>query len=85
MYEAANHKLIGAIRELAEQHSIAAPDGQLEVDTLHVDALYTHTKHTLTAYTHITNFVHRHMVHVIIDRLTEGILIHTIHMCINRL
>lgn len=33
VYEAANHRLIGAIRELAEQHSIAAPDGQLEVDT----------------------------------------------------
>lgn len=46
VYEAANHRLIGAIRELAEQHSIAGPDGQLQVDTLHVDAHYTHTKHT---------------------------------------
>lgn len=41
-----NHRLIGAIRELAEQHSIAAPDGQLEVDTLHVDTHCTYTKHT---------------------------------------
>lgn len=65
VYEAANHRLIGAIRELAEQHSIAAPDGQLEVDTLHVDShshiqnthKHTHTlhiymKHTLCKQTH---------------------------------
>lgn len=57
VYEAANHRLIGAIRELAEPHSIAAPDGQLDVDTLHVDAHYTHTKHTHahTAYIHKTH------------------------------
>ena len=78
MYEAANHRLIGAIRALAEQHSIAAPDGQLEVDTLH-------TYKTHTAYIHKTRFVHRHMVYINIDRLTEGILIHTIHTCINSL
>ena len=53
VYEAANHRLIGAIRELAEQHSIAAPDGQLEVDTLHVEAHYTHTNtHTHMQKTH---------------------------------
>lgn len=43
VYEAANHRLIGAIRELAVQHSIAAPDGQREVDTLHVDTCIQNT------------------------------------------
>lgn len=59
VYEAANHRLIGAIRELAEQHSIAAPDGQLDVDTLHVDAHYTHTKHTHThtKHTHTQTYI----------------------------
>lgn len=28
-----HHRLVGAIRVLAEEHSIEAPDGQLEVDT----------------------------------------------------
>lgn len=36
VYEAANHRLIGDIRELAEHRSIAAPYGQLEADTWHV-------------------------------------------------
>lgn len=81
MYEAANHRLIGAIRELAEQHSIAAPDGQLEVDTLHVDAHYTQKTHT--SYIHKTHTLYTDTWCTLI--LTEGILIHTIHTCINRL
>lgn len=48
MYEAANHRLIGAIRVLAEHNHIAAPDGQLEVDATHVHAYKTHTH----AHTH---------------------------------
>lgn len=45
--EAANHRLIGAIRVLAEHNHIAAPDGQLEVDTTHAHDCKTHT------YTHV--------------------------------
>lgn len=62
VYEAANHRLIGAIRELAEQHSIAAPDGQLEVDTLHVDTHKTH-RHTLHSYIKHTLCTHTHGAH----------------------
>lgn len=53
VYEAANHRLIGAIRLLAEHNHIAAPDGQLEVDTMHAHAYKTHT-YTYT-YMHKTN------------------------------
>lgn len=71
MYEAANHRLIGAISELAEAaHSIAAPDGQPEVNSQH--AHFIHTR---------THFTRGHMERINADRLTEGILIPTIHTC----
>lgn len=48
LYETANHRLIGAISALAEQHNIAAPDGQLEVDgmDMHIKHIHTHLIHT---------------------------------------
>lgn len=48
-YEAANHRLIGAISMLAEHNHIAVPDGQLEVDATHAHAYKIHThSHTRT-------------------------------------
>lgn len=69
VYKAANHRLIGAIRELPERHSIAAPDGHPGVDTEN------------TLYTYMRTFTQRHMVHINADRLTEGILIPKMHTC----
>lgn len=81
--EAANHRLIEAIRELAEQHHIATPDGQthsiytLRTFKTHTCAPITYIKQTLCSPTHGARNI---------DRLTGGILIHTAHdACINRL
>lgn len=41
VHEAANHRLIGAIRELAERYGIAAPDGQPEVVSQHTLCIHT--------------------------------------------
>lgn len=69
---------------LAEHNHIAAPDGQLEVDTTHAHAYKTHTYTPVHMRASDKHFG-RHMVSINIVGLTEGTLIQRAHVCTHRL